>query len=239
MKSIGIIPARYASTRFPGKPLVKISGKTLLQRTFEQASLCKELYKIVIATDDERILNHAREFGAEAVMTSPASPNGTERIFEVVNNYPEYRDFDVVINIQGDEPCLNPAMISKMLERLEEDTEAVVATPIALLEEADLTNPSVVKCVKSLKNRALYFSRSPIPGYRHVGLYAYRKDFLKIYATLPITPLQQREDLEQLKILEYGYPMAVVVVDKPGMDVNVPSDVEKIERFLCQQNSSS
>lgn len=239
MKSIGIIPARYASTRFPGKPLAKILNKTLLQRTFEQASLCKELSKIVIATDDERILNHAREFGAEAVMTSPACPNGTERIFEVVNHYPEYHDFDVVINIQGDEPCLNPTMISKMLARLEEDTEAVVVTPISLLEEKDLNNPSVVKCVKTLNNRALYFSRSPIPGYRHVGLYAYRKNFLKTYATLAPSPLQLSEDLEQLKILEYGYPMAVVVVEKPGPDVNEPNDIEKIEKYLWQQNSFS
>lgn len=252
MKAIGIIPARFASTRFPGKALAPIMGKSLIQRTFERASLCKTLSKVVVATDDELILKHVLSFGGEAVMTSVDCLNGTERIFEVVENHSEYADYDVVVNIQGDEPCLDPEIISKMLEKLENDKKAVVSTPVALIHhEADIVNPSVVKCVMGMQGQALYFSRSPIPHhaknsqiknivyYRHVGLYAYRKDFLKIYKSLANTPLQMAEELEQLKILEHGYQIAVVLVDHSGVDVNDPADIQKVENYLCQQNSSS
>lgn len=251
MKAIGIIPARFASTRFPGKALAPILGKSLIQHTFERASLCKTLSKVVVATDDELILKHVLEFGGEAVMTSVDCLNGTERIFEVIENHSEYADYDVVVNIQGDEPCLDPDIISKMLEKLKNDPKAVVATPIALIHhESDIANPSIVKCVKGMKDLALYFSRSPIPHlaknsqlkntpyYRHVGLYAYRKDFLKIYKSLANTPLQMAEELEQLKILEHGYQIAVVLVDHSGFDVNDPADIQKVENYLCQQNSS-
>lgn len=251
MKAIGIIPARFASTRFPGKALAPIMGKSLIQRTYERASLCKTLSKVVVATDDELILKHVQDFGGEAVMTSVDCLNGTERIFEVVEKHEEYADYDVVVNIQGDEPCLDPDIISKMLEKLGKDPKAVVATPIALIHyEADIANPSVVKCVKGMNDEALYFSRSPIPHlakngklkntayYRHVGLYAYRKDFLKIYKSLANTPLQMAEELEQLKILEHGYQISVVLVDHSGVDVNDPADIQKVENYLCQQNSS-
>lgn len=252
MKAIGIIPARFASTRFPGKALAPILGKSLIQRTFEKARACKALSKVVVATDDELIFNHVIGFGGEAVMTSVGCLNGTERIFEVIENHSEYADYDVVVNIQGDEPCLDPEIISKMLDKLENDIKAVVATPIALIHhEADILNPSVVKCVKGANDQALYFSRSQVPHhaknsqiksaiyYRHVGLYAYRKDFLKIYKSLANTPLQMAEELEQLKILEHGYQIAVVLVDHSGFDVNEPADIQKVENYLCQQNLSS
>jgi 3-deoxy-manno-octulosonate cytidylyltransferase (CMP-KDO synthetase) len=252
MKSIGIIPARYASSRFPAKALAQIAGKSLIQRTYERASLCKELSKIVVATDDNRILEHVLGFGGEAVMTSVSCVNGTERIFEVVSRHKKYADFDVVVNIQGDEPCLDPTIISKLLNKLMSDPKAVVATPICLIQnEEDYNNPSVVKCVKNMHDRALYFSRSPIPHlaknsqvksidvFRHVGLYAYQKEFLSHYAHLPNTPLQLAEELEQLKILEHGYPIAVVIVEHSGIDVNEPSDIQKVEKYLWQQNSSS
>lgn len=252
MKAIGIIPARFASSRFPGKALALIMGKSLIQRTYERASLCNTLSRIVVATDDELILKHVLSFGGEAVMTSVDCINGTERIFEVIEKHERYAGYDVVVNIQGDEPCLDPGIISKMLEKLESDKNAVVATPIAIIHhEGDVTNPSVVKCVKGMQGHALYFSRSPIPHhaknsqikntvyYRHVGLYAYRKDFLKIYKSLANTPLQMAEELEQLKILEHGYQIAVVLVDHSGVDVNDPADIQKVENYLCQQNSSS
>ena len=252
MKAIGIIPARFASTRFPGKALAPILGKSLIQRTFEKASACKALSKVVVATDDELILKHVQDFGGEAVMTSVNCLNGTERIFEVIENHSEYADYDVVVNIQGDEPCLDPDIISKMLEKLRNDSKAVVATPITRIHhEEDIANPSVVKCVKGMNDQALYFSRSPIPHlaknsqlkttdyYRHVGLYAYRKDFLKIYKSLANTPLQMAEELEQLKILEHGYQIAVVLVAHSGFDVNDPADIQKVENYLCQQNLSS
>lgn len=246
MKSIGMIPARYASVRFPGKPLVPILGKSLIQRTYENASRCQMLSKIVVATDDARIFEHVKGFGGEVVMTSPIWPNGTMRIFEAMGQYPDY---DVVVNIQGDEPCVEPTIITKMIEKLNQDLEAVVATPIALLEK-DIANPSIVKCVKTVKDRALYFSRSMIPHlakngsnkhaiyYRHIGLYAYRTSFLATYAKLENTPLQGFEELEQLKILEHGYPIAVVLVDHLGIDVNEPTDIQKVENYLCQQNLS-
>lgn len=244
MKAIGLIPARFASTRFPGKPLAKILGKSLIQRTYERAILCKELSKVVVATDDKRIFEHVKGFGGDVVFTSPDCANGTERIFEVVNNHLEYGKYDIIVNVQGDEPCLNPDVITQMVRKLENDKEAVVVTPITLLKDsASLTKPSIVKCVKSLNDRALYFSRAPIPYgiatyYKHIGLYAYRKDFLRQYASWSDTPLQMTEGLEQLKILEHGFQIAVVLVEDSGIEVNEPEDIQKVEKYLCLQNLS-
>lgn len=246
MKSIGIIPSRYASTRFPGKPLAPILGKSLIQRTYENALRCKDLTKVVVATDDLQIYDHVKSFGGEVVMTKPECINGTERIYEASLNYPE---FDVIVNIQGDEPCVDPDIISKLLLKLSTDEEAVVSTPIAILKE-NFENRAMVKCVKALNDRALYFSRSKIPHlaknsletnvvyYKHIGIYAFRKDFLALYVELPDTPLQKQEELEQLKILEHGYPITVVLVDYTGFDVNEPSDIKKVENYICQQNLS-
>ena len=251
MKAIGIIPARYASTRFPGKPLALINGKSLIQRTYENAKLIKELSAVVIATDDERIFNHVKGFGAEVVMTSIDCPTGTDRIQEVLHKELQYSDVDFVVNIQGDEPCLDPIIIKKLLESLTNDQDAVAATPICKIQNLeDTENRSIVKCVKNQFNDALYFSRTLIPAgqksyspnteyFKHIGIYAYRRKFLDIYASLPPTPLQLAEDLEQLKILEWGYKIKVAVVEaSTAIEVNHPEDIKKVEHYLCKQNLS-
>lgn len=248
MSAIGVIPARFASTRFPGKPLALILGKSLIQRTYENAALCKDLKEVVVATDDQRILDHVRGFGGKAVMTSLDCLTGTDRLQEVVENYPEYAGHEIIVNVQGDEPCLNPEVISSLIRKLQEDPAASCATPVFKASSSEDAVP-YVKCVKDIHDNALYFSRAFIPGNKseaafsdilcHMGIYAYRKAFLKTYAALPPTPLQLTECLEQLKILEYGYKIKVVVVDKPSLDVNHPEDIEKIESYLCKQNSFS
>ncbi len=252
VKILGIIPARFASTRFPGKPLIPILGKTLLQRTFENASLVKILDKIVIATDDVRIFDHVKEFGGFPVMTSISCPTGTDRLAEVLQKYPEFLQADAVVNIQGDEPCFDPQAIEEAVQLLLGDPLADMATIITPLEnEEEALSSSVVKCVKDQKNNALYFSRSLIPSnkkhqfnprgnyYRHLGLYVYRPSFLLHYQTLEPTPLQLEEDLEQLKVLEHGYRIKVAITDKAGIGVDTPEDLNKIEKWICKQNTFS
>lgn len=254
MKAIGIIPARYASTRFPGKPLALINGKSLIQRTYENAKLIKELDTVIVATDDSRIYDHVKGFGADVVMTSPDCLTGTDRINEVLQIEKRFADVEFVVNIQGDEPCLDPIVISKLLECLENDSSAAAATPICrIVNQDDAMSTSVVKCVKNHLNEALYFSRALIPAgskkgyqanfiyYRHIGIYAYRRKFLEIYASLKPTPLQLAEDLEQLKILEWGYKIKVAEIEaSAAIEVNHPEDIQKVEHYLlCKQNLSS
>jgi 3-deoxy-manno-octulosonate cytidylyltransferase (CMP-KDO synthetase) len=251
MSAIGVIPARFASTRFPGKPLALILGKSLIQRTYENAARCKDLEEVVVATDDLRILEHVLGFGGKAVMTSEGCLTGTDRLQEVVENFPQYARHEIVVNVQGDEPCLDPEVVASLVRKLREDPAAVCATPVFKALLSDET-ASFVKCVKDVHDNALYFSRAFIPGNKnqgtpldvlcHMGIYAYRKSFLKTYASLLPGPLQLAECLEQLKILEYGYKIKVVVVESlslVGLDVNHPEDIEKIESYLCKQNSFS
>ncbi|MBN4067345.1 3-deoxy-manno-octulosonate cytidylyltransferase [Simkania negevensis] len=246
-----VIPARYASTRFPGKPLHKILGKTLIQWTYESASRCSFLNAIVVATDDKRIYDHVIDFGGQAVMTSVDCINGTERIAEAVATSPILANQQYILNIQGDEPCTAPHTLKNIADVLIADDDAVVSTgvvPLSSMEEA--LDPSVVKCVFNSHGRALYFSRNPIPFnatenapsslYRHLGIYCYRRDFLLHYPSLPETPLQQAENLEQLKILEHGYPLSIAVVPgEIGIGVNTFEDAKKVENILCLQNTSS
>jgi 3-deoxy-manno-octulosonate cytidylyltransferase (CMP-KDO synthetase) len=248
MRAVGVIPARFASTRFPGKPLALIFGKTLIQRTYENAMRCKDLEEVVVATDDPRILEHVLSFGGKAVMTSQDCLTGTDRLQEVVENYPQYADYEIIVNVQGDEPCLNPEVVSSLIQKLREDPQVPCATPVFKASSSQEA-ASFVKCVKDVYDNALYFSRawipsnknseSPLEVFCHMGIYAYRKSFLMTYASLPPTPLQLSECLEQLKILEYGYKIKVVVVDKAHLEVNHPEDIEKIESYLCKQNSFS
>lgn len=239
MQICAIIPARYQSSRFPGKPLVDIGGKSLLNRTWEQVQKCSDITRTIIATDDERIFKHALSFGAEVIMTSKECPTGSDRLAEVVHKKPELLSYDVIINVQGDEPCIDPATLSKVAFTLFNNTTASIATAISAIQsEEDFHNPNLTKCVKALSGKALYFSRGPIPaskkyskgenGYRHLGIYAFRPNFLPIFAQLLPTPLMMYEDLEMLKAMEHGFDIFVTVVETQAPDVNSPEDIEKV-----------
>jgi 3-deoxy-manno-octulosonate cytidylyltransferase (CMP-KDO synthetase) len=243
MKVIGIIPARFQSSRFPGKMLAPILGKSVIQRTYESAKCSKSFDKLVIATDDLRIYNHAKEFGAPCFITSATLNNGTERLVEAYKKYPELRDGDILVNVQGDRPCVTPASIDAIVDALKSHPEDVIATPVVKIESPEeVANTASVKCVFDRFGYALYFSRSPIPFqknshpfYKHIGVYAFRKEFLLQYATLPDTPLQQAEDLEHLKVLEHGYKIRIVVIDHEiDLSVDYPSDIKKVEKWLCR-----
>lgn len=249
---IGMIPARYASTRFPGKILAPIAGKTLIQRTYENAKQCTLLQQLIVATDDTRIFHHVKDFGGEVVMTSPECPTGTDRLVEALKKHPDIGDLAIIVNIQGDEPCLDPNVIQKVAQALTADPVAVMSTAVVKLEsQEEAHNPSVVKCVIDNNHNALYFSRALIPAghtqkmqpginyYRHMGIYAFRKDFLLKYAELPRTALQLAEDLEQMKVLEHGFRIKVAVVDSFSIGVDTPEDIQRVEQWLNKQNLSS
>ncbi len=250
-KIIGVIPARYGSTRFPGKPLVEIKGKSLIQRTYENAAKCASFDSIIIATDDKRIYEHADSFGADVVMTSSDCLTGTDRVLEAINNIKDnIDDSAIIVNVQGDEPCISPDTINTIIEALIKNPDAVMATAASKITDiADLKDPSVVKCALDTAGNALYFSRSCIPyvrnpkkmstHHRHLGIYAFRKEFLLKYSQLAPTPLQLAEDLEQLKILERGYKIKVAIVEDSDIGVNTPDDAKKLEKILCNQNSYS
>jgi 3-deoxy-manno-octulosonate cytidylyltransferase (CMP-KDO synthetase) len=251
-KAIAIIPSRYESQRFPGKPLIKIAGKSLIQRTYENALHCKCLDDVIVATDDQRILEHVESFGGKVVMTSENCKTGTDRLVEVLDNTNLCDEASIILNIQGDEPCLSHQVISDVIALLRNAGEAIMGTaaaPLSSLEEA--ARPSIVKCVLDKYGNALYFSRALIPSaktmeklensviYRHLGIYAFRKEFLSRYGELPPTPLQMAEDLEQLKVLEHGYRIKVAIVDDVAIGIDTPEDISKIEKILCKQNTFS
>lgn len=250
VKVLAVIPARFGSTRFPGKPLSLIHGKSLIQHTYDNAVACPFLDRVIIATDDERIYQHAQGFNAPVVMTDPNHPNGTERIAEVISNLTERPD--IVVNIQGDEPCISSELIEALVMALVDNPDvpmSTVITPLTNLDDAN--NPSIVKCVINQKGRALYFSRRCIPGgksltptpttsyYSHIGLYAYRTDFLFTYLHLAPTPLQLAEDLEQLKVLEHGFQIQTAIVEHLSLGVDTPEDIHKVESYLCKQNKQN
>ncbi|MFA5250432.1 MAG: 3-deoxy-manno-octulosonate cytidylyltransferase [Parachlamydiales bacterium] len=241
-KVIAIIPARFNSSRFPGKPLALILGKSLIQRTYESAAKSSVLDEIYIATDNQRIFEHVQGFGAKALMTGNTLKNGTERIIEAFNRY--NLEADIVFNIQGDNPCLASEAIEKTLLALNFDPLAQMATACAILKNPqELELPNIVKCVFDRNFSALYFSRSPLPYaknldktffYHHIGIYAYRSDFLPLLAKMANTPLQEAEDLEQLKVLEHGYRIKMAVVQEKPLSVDLPEDIFKVEKALCQ-----
>lgn len=237
---VAVIPARYQSSRFPGKPLALIAGKTLLQRTFDSVAKCTALDAIVVVTDDVRIYEHARLFGAKVVMTAEECKNGTERIIDAIIRDRELAQYEIYINVQGDEPCIASSSIAQLVDIMQNNPQEYMATAVTALEkEADIFNKGIVKCVKNLADYALYFSRAPLPlSYKHVGIYAFRKHFLLEYGKMSNTPLQQLEDLEQLKVLEHGYQIKTVVVDTPSIHVDYPEDIQKVEQWL-KQNSFS
>lgn len=237
---VGIVPARYASSRFPGKALAMLAGKPLVRHVYERASQAGILSQLIVATDDERIFEAVRSFGGQAQMTRPDHPSGTDRAAEVA----EGLDADIVVNIQGDEPLIDPANIEKAVEPLLGDPLLPMGTLKARIEDpSDIHNPNVVKVVTDLRGRALYFSRSPVPFprpearqpfpyYRHIGLYVYRRDFLLLYPKLPPTPLERQERLEQLRALEHDYDIAVVETTEFGIGVDTPEDLERARQLL-------
>jgi 3-deoxy-D-manno-octulosonate cytidylyltransferase len=235
-----IIPARWASTRFPGKPLVPLSGKPLVQHVWERAGRAKRVGRIIIATDDMRIAEAAFEFGAEVALTSPKHPTGTDRLAEVAR---KLKSASIVLNVQGDEPDIAPATIDRLVQALQEDPQlGMVTAANPLTDPADLPDPNVVKVVTDLAGRALYFSRSVIPFcrdgrggvkyLRHQGIYGYRRKVLLDFVKWKPTPLEQAEKLEQLRALEHGIAIGVIVVRRGSVGVDVPADLAKAERAL-------
>lgn len=236
MSVIAIIPARFASTRFPGKPLADETGKPLIQHVVEQAQKTRSVQRVIVATDDARIEQAVQRFGGDVVMTGE-HPNGTSRLAEVVEQLPDDQQPDIIVNVQGDEPEIEPALIDAAVEVLQRDPEAgmsTLASPFAADE--DPADPNIVKVVVSQSDRAMYFSRALIPHVRdagdavessheplkHPGLYAYRRDFLLRYVSLSPTPLEQLEKLEQLRVLEHGYAIAVARVDAQHHGIDTP-----------------
>ena len=239
-KVIVIIPARWASTRFPGKPLVPLHGKPLVQHVWERASRAKRVGRIIIATDDMRIAEAAFDFGAEVALTSPKHPTGTDRLAEVVR---QLKSASIILNVQGDEPDIAPSTIDRLAEALQDDPKlGMVTAANPLTDPADVPDPNVVKVVTDLAGRALYFSRSVIPHdrdgrggikyLRHQGIYGYRRKVLLAFVKWKPTPLEQAEKLEQLRALEHGIAIGVIVVRRESVGVDVPGDVAKAERAL-------
>jgi len=241
MDAIGIIPARYSSTRFEGKVLADISGKPMIQRVWERARQALLLEDLIIACDDEKVADAAREFGAKVILTAKGHASGTDRISEVVNPL----DVRVIINIQADEPLIHPMMIDSVAAALLEDNNVSMATIMKKIENPkELDDPNVVKVVVDKNNFALYFSRARIPYhaqnskeplpsyYKHIGLYGYTKDFLFFYKNLPVSHLEAIEALEQLRVLEEGIRIKVIETKYETIGVDTPEDLERVKDYL-------
>jgi len=245
-KRVGVLPARWGSSRFPGKPLSEILGKSLIRRAYENAASSTSLDAVVVATEDPRIMEHVHSFGGCCVLTSPDCLNGTERTAEVAERY--LNEAEIIVNIQGDEPCLAPSVIDALIGKLDECPEANVVTPVAIsTDPEEIFTEKKVKCVFDQQGKALYFSRSPIPcvykkpapRYLHIGVYAFRKEFLFQYVRLLPTALNEAEDLEQLRILESGGHIYVCVVEAKSPSVDYPEDITKVEKYIsCLSNAS-
>lgn len=238
MKNIvAVLPSRYQSSRFPGKPLAMIAGKTMIQRVYEQVRQADSISRVIVATDDERIYSAVKQFQGEAIMTGNCSC-GTERVFEAIKDYP----CDIVINVQGDEPLIKPEMINELIAAFSDDNAAMVTLCKEITETADMNNPNIVKVVRDKNDDALYFSRYPIPFnrdersdvkyFKHIGIYGYKKDFLKVYVQMERTSLEMAENLEQLRVLESGYKIKVKETTYDSIGVDTPEDILKIEKNL-------
>ena len=243
MNVVCIIPARYASTRLPGKPLLDIAGKPMIQHVVERVGRAHRPSRILVATDDARIYGVVQGFGGEARMTSTAHATGTDRLAEVAAALP---DADLILNVQGDEPLIPPQAIDALVDAFTDRPELQMATLMTPMDESEYDNPAAVKVVVSLDGHALYFSRSliPFPRYRgpewrcfkHIGVYAYRRDFLLHLAALPPSPLETAESLEQLRALEHGYRIRVIETPFRSIGVDTPEDLERVRlRFQTTQ----
>lgn len=239
MKVLCVIPARYASTRLPGKPLSMIAGKPMIQHVYERACQAQLPDEVVVATDNEMVEKAVLDFGGKAVMTSPDHPSGTDRLAEVALMYP---DVDVIVNVQGDEPMIPPEVIDRLAEAFNGDADLNMATMKVVMDEEDYENPAAVKVVTDQQGYALYFSRSLMPYprnkpegfkvFKHVGIYAYRRNFLLKYAALAPTPLEKAESLEQLRALENGYKIKVLESDFQGIGVDTPEDLAAVNALF-------
>jgi 3-deoxy-manno-octulosonate cytidylyltransferase (CMP-KDO synthetase) len=250
MKAVGIIPARFASTRYPGKPLVMLDGKSMIQRVYEQASQA-QLQAVVVATDDTRIRQHVEGFGGKVVMTSPDHQSGTDRCQEAYSQLGE--TFDVVVNIQGDEPFIQPEQINRVLGCFAQE-EAQIATLIKPVQnQEELESPNSPKVVVGAQGQALYFSRHPIPYlrgveqedwlshhvfYKHIGIYGYRTQVLAQLTQLQPSPLEKAESLEQLRWLEHGFKIITAITQAETIGIDTPSDLEKALEYLKKSSES-
>ncbi|MGL4732873.1 MAG: 3-deoxy-manno-octulosonate cytidylyltransferase [Fusobacteriaceae bacterium] len=242
MKFLGVIPARYASTRLEAKPLKDIEGHTMIEWVYKRA-LKSKLDRVVVATDDVRIYDEVIKFGGDAVLTSEAHTNGTSRIAEVCEKIGGY---EVIINIQGDEPLIEPDMINSLIDAFIKESELVMGTlkhRINTMEEIE--NPNVVKVVTDRKDYAIYFSRSIIPYprelnmgnyFKHVGIYGYKSEFVKAYAEMESTPLEKSESLEQLRVLENGYRIKVIETPYAIVGVDTQEDLERVRKIIREKN---
>jgi len=244
MDVIGVIPARYSSSRFEGKVLADINGRSMIEHVWRRAKECLLLDDLLIACDDERIAKRAAEFGAKAVMTAKAHPSGTDRIIEVINPL----DVKIVINIQADEPLLHPFMVDSVARSLLEDPSIYMATLMKKIEDpAEITDHNVVKVVTDKNNFALYFSRAAIPYvrtdseagqaryFKHIGLYGYTKDFLFTYKNLPASSLEKAERLEQLRVLEGGFKIKMIETKYDTIGVDTPGDLERVRAHMAKE----
>lgn len=253
MQVTAIIPARYASTRFPGKPLAEILGKPMIEHVYRRVADSETVERVIVATDDPRIEQTVQGFGGEVVMTRADHPTGTDRLAEVA----ERLNTDLVVNVQGDEPLIAPLMIDQAVRPLLSDASIRMGTLMSRIDQVeDFYNPNVVKVVTDSRGFALYFSRAAIPWprdysrsdlaeklselklYRHIGLYVYRREFLLQYPQLPKTPLEKLENLEQLRVLEQGVPLFVAETECPCHGVDTPEDLERVTALMQEKISS-
>lgn len=236
-KIIAVIPARYQSSRFPGKPLAPIAGKPMIQHVYERVRQVECIKRVVVATDDERILKHVQNFGGEAVLTGECGC-GTERVYEAVRE----DEYSIVINVQGDEPLIRPQMIKELIDTMVKKNVPMATLCRELTDREDIINPNIVKVIMDLQGDAVYFSRNPIPYnrdniagvryFKHIGMYGYRKDFLERYVHMSKSPLECAESLEQLRVLENGYKIAVAETQYDSIGVDLPEHIALIEEIL-------
>ena len=244
MKILGIIPARFESSRFPGKPLIDIAGKSMIQRVYEQCQKSSRLDKVIVATDDQRILDHLKTFGGQGIMTSSTHASGTDRCGEVAEHFPE---FDILVNIQGDEPMIDPHQID-LLCSCYDDLNTQIATLVKLIHtNEELVNENTPKVILNKNHQAVYFSRATIPYlrgkkidnwliehafYKHIGIYAFKRKILSEITKLPVSNLEIAEGLEQLRWIENGYPIQAAITTKESQAIDTPDDLIKVLKLL-------
>ena len=246
-KVLAIIPARHASVRFPGKPLTPIAGRPMIQHVVERVRRAERVSRVVVATDEASIKSAVESFGGEAILTRRDHRTGTDRVAEVAAHLPA----EIYVNVQGDEPLIDPGTVDAVVSAMLEDESVQVATPCTMISQSsDIMDPNVVKVVRDFEGNALYFSRAPIPWVRdtgetvaarhwkHLGLYAFRREALVEFPTLPPGDLERLEQLEQLRWLENGFRIRVVETDYDAVSVDVPGDVARVEQLLRAHNES-